>query len=271
MPFTAVGAYDCLSALVSNPLTITGLTHMDDRYFGRLIKVSSANQVVIYLPRCVGNAGKWIGFTFDGLSGGALCAVGIAEGSSDVFAQGVRSSPTGRWYCSGEMMVLYCDGTKWIVKYETTAAVAFRAYRTIDSYQTVATGTYVKMNLDNADYNIGGFYDTGSYLFKPYAPGRYWVTLQVYTNSALVDGRYLTAVPYVSGSLYRWVGQFRDGTSTNQAVNLQCEVFLNGGALVGAANADYLEMYAYHNTGVNETVGSNYTGMRAVRLSRDIA
>jgi hypothetical protein len=268
MPFTAIGAYDCLSALTKSVIAVTGLTHMDDRHVGHLIRVASASQIIVYLPPARSNAGKWIGFTFDGLSAGALCGIYPEEGSSSALIQGIRAS-TSRWYCSGEVAILYCDGVNWIIKHETFATAAFQAYRTAVSYQTVASATYVKMQLDNVQYDIGGFWDAVNYRYRPFAPGRYWVNLQTYSSSVIVATRYLTAVPYVNGSLYAWNSHFRNGADVNAAVNIQFEVYLNGGMLVGASNADYLEMFVYHNTTTNESVGDQITRMRGVRISRE--
>ncbi len=144
---------------------------------------------------------------------------------------------------------------------------SFRAYRSGDQ-AGIVTNTWTKVNINAESHDTHGYFDHDAtqasivdYAFEPQAyPGYYKIIAQVYLGT-MNDGTIAEAALYVNNVLHavNWVYVSQAGGFAQPAVSTT--VYLNAG--------DYVEVYCWHNNGVNETVygGATATWFHATRVS----
>lgn len=119
----------------------------------------------------------------------------------------------------------------------------------LSAVQSIATATSTKIDLDEADWNIGGHFDLSNSWFKPTVSGYYMVIWNAMVNSSTPD--FLLTRIYKNGSLYTDVA-WGESNAANMYPrgNAVALVHMNG-------TSDYVEFYAHHNVGSNTNISAN--------------
>lgn len=126
---------------------------------------------------------------------------------------------------------------------------AFRAHRNAVA-QTIATATFTKIAFNTKSYDFDGTYDAvTNYRFTPVVPGYYKVTVKFrFASGSFAIGDTLKVVIYKNGAAYSTFNHFVVYTGTNAPSLLtEDDVAMNGAT-------DYLEAYAYQNSGGNRDI-----------------
>lgn len=131
---------------------------------------------------------------------------------------------------------------------------AFRANRSAG--QTIGHATNTKVQLNNEDYDPDGSFDAATnYRWQPNVAGLYRFACGTVFVTTL-DGASAHALAYKSGSPYS-AGYNRMDNASGQGVQHATEVLLNG-------TTDYVEFYAYQDTGGNSDAQGDATRTFAV-------
>ena len=129
----------------------------------------------------------------------------------------------------------------------------FSAYNNATTSVTNAISTKVALQVEEFD-TANAFDSTTNYRFQPLVAGYYQVSGSIYTaaTSGIAEAFiYKTGAAYKGGGI---VPAFSGGAVTG----VSCLVYLNG-------TTDYIELYAYQNSGTTSTVLANqvYTYFQA--------
>lgn len=113
--------------------------------------------------------------------------------------------------------------------------------------QTITTGTWTKIVLDNEDFDgLGEFDNATNYRFTATAAGYYIITCSIYYNSGEADKYYRAAI-YKNG--VNVIECILSNSSTGEfVINLNDIIYL--------AINDYIELYTYHNSTGDKFVGA---------------
>ena len=132
---------------------------------------------------------------------------------------------------------------------------AFRA--TLSSTQTLATTVTTKVQLNSEDFDTANCYDTSTYRFTPNVAGYYQVNMNIQIGQSNFTGAIVGRV-YKNGSDVRVVETATvSTTSAYPNVAGSFMIYMNG-------STDYLELYAYQNSGGNRTIyGTIYSEFSA--------
>ena len=124
---------------------------------------------------------------------------------------------------------------------------SFRARLT--SVQTIATGTYTKLAMDGEDYDSDGKYDHGTnYRFTPTVAGEYFVWIKM---------RWDTGTDMSAGI----VALYKNGSRISKSVAPQEYAQTHQLAQTVTLDADdYIEAYAYQNSGGNAPTDGDTVG-----------
>jgi hypothetical protein len=127
-------------------------------------------------------------------------------------------------------------------------APAFSAYQS--SAQTLASGTYTKIQLQTEEFDTANCFDsTTNYRFTPTVAGYYQV------NGALqlaITNTSILLIIYKNGASFKVGGV----NSASGGTNVNALVYLNG-------TTDYIELYGYFTIGQNTNAGSQATYFQA--------
>ena len=135
---------------------------------------------------------------------------------------------------------------------------AFRA--TMSADQTVATGTWTKINYDTVDYDTNSAYSDSNKRFTVptgYA-GKYLFTAG--TNFYLDDIRALTIVLYKNGSRNEF-GRVQVESASGNSFTLLASSFI-----MNLSVGDYIEAYTKHENGNDRGLNKNYAEFTGHRL-----
>ena len=111
----------------------------------------------------------------------------------------------------------------------------------LSANQSIPNAASTKVDLDEADWNIGNHFDLTNSKFQPTVAGYYLLVWHVTINSSTPD--FVLARIYKNGSLYH----DSNGTESNAANSYvrpvaTTMVHMNG-------STDYVEFYTHHNVG----------------------
>lgn len=139
-------------------------------------------------------------------------------------------------------------GAAWVSVFRNTA-------------QTIATGTFTKVQLASETSDTLGYFDSSTnYRFTPLIKGRYLIFAAIQIN-LISDQKWCLPSLYFNGAaLSRYSSVFTSGTS-NPSLPLGAVVTFNG-------TSDYLELYMYHEHGSNRDIqgGAAFTYLTAYYL-----
>ena len=135
---------------------------------------------------------------------------------------------------------------------------AFRA--TMSADQTVATGTWTKINYDTVDYDTNSAYSTTNKRFTVPTgfAGKYLFTAG--TNFYLDDIRALTIVVYKNGSRNEFGRVQVESASANSFTLLTSSIIMN------LSVGDYIEAYTKQENGNDRGLNKNYAEFTGHRL-----
>jgi len=144
---------------------------------------------------------------------------------------------------SGDTVTIPSGATLSVAGSSVTAVdntPSFNAY--MNGAQTLANGTYSKMEMDAEVYDSDGKYDISNYRFTPTVVGKYWVWGKFRMDTGTSIAASIIAV-YKNGSL---ISKFTEGQS-----NSTTRFF---GQVITLDADDYIELYGYQNGGGTVTV-----------------
>ena len=122
---------------------------------------------------------------------------------------------------------------------------AFSAYGTAG--QSIATATFTKIAFNTEIFDTNNNYDsTTNYRFTPTVAGYYQINANIFTTASAAGLAFI--VVYKNGSTY-CNGNIVPNTNGGY-ITVNCLVQCNG-------STDYIEIYAYQNSGVSLTFGSS--------------
>lgn len=137
----------------------------------------------------------------------------------------------------GSTITLYpydVSGTKfWWVQIDYTNRVSFRAFRSSNQVITGASGIATKVQFNNEDFDIGGYFDNSTnYRFTPLIAGRYFVNTTLQLSGA--ETPFVTDL-FKNGTRIQRLAS--DDVSGTNRIGTGCAlVEMNG-------TTDYLEIY----------------------------
>lgn len=102
-------------------------------------------------------------------------------------------------YGAGEGCRVYTNGTDWFVMWQKLQPVSFSA--NMSAPANVVNNTFTQLPMDTTTYNVGGFYDTGTFRFTPLLPGKYYLTLQAIFTSPAVTNMIVDLSIFHNGSM----------------------------------------------------------------------
>jgi hypothetical protein len=121
---------------------------------------------------------------------------------------------------------------------------AFSAYGTAG--QSLTTATFTKIAFNTKIFDTNSNYDTTNYRFTPTVAGYYQINSNIFTSASAAGLAFI--VVYKNGSTY-CNGNIVPNTNGGY-ITANCLVQCNG-------STDYIEIYAYQNSGVSLTFGSS--------------
>jgi hypothetical protein len=122
---------------------------------------------------------------------------------------------------------------------------AFQAF--MNGNQTIANTSYTKLEMDAEVFDTDSKYDTSTYRFTPTVAGQYWVWGKFRFDDGVDIGSAIMAF-------------FKNGTIISKTTEFTTDVTtLMFGIIVELDSDDYLEIYAYQNSGGNVVVNGNAT------------
>jgi hypothetical protein len=124
-----------------------------------------------------------------------------------------------------------------------TNTPSFQAY--MNGNQTISNASYNKLEMDAEVYDSDGKYDTSNYRFTPTVAGKYWVWGKFrYDDNSDIDSAIMAF--YKNGSIFVKTTGFQTYVTTIQmAYTIELDT------------DDYIEIYAYQNSGGNSTINGN--------------
>ena len=126
-----------------------------------------------------------------------------------------------------------------------TNTPAFQAF--MNGNQTIATSSFTKLEMDAEVFDTDSKYDTSTYRFTPTVAGQYWVWGKFRFDDGVDIGSAVMAF-YKNGTIISKTTEFTTDVTT-----------LMFGIIVELDSDDYLEIYAYQNSGGNVVVNGDAT------------
>ena len=225
-------------------IPVSTTTVLNSSAFGAIVQCTGATPYSVTLP--THSANKIIQFTIQ-TSANALVTL--------VPSSGLINGQTSIIYGTGEGCQLFDDGTNYWIMEQNLQPVSFlvslvgNAQSTPSSVQTVIQFTI-------KPFDVGNFFNTTTFTYKPLYPGKYLFTLNLlYTNAVVMQVealiKRLSATNFGSLSLNSSVGQ-----STAIATG---PIQMNG-------STDTVQGVALQNSGSSRPI-SDFTYMTGVRIS----
>jgi hypothetical protein len=124
---------------------------------------------------------------------------------------------------------------------------AFSAYPTSPA-QTIASGSQVRVNLGNEEYDIGGCYDAPNGKFQPNVEGYYQLNATVRVDGSSGTGERMLVI-YKNGTEHKR-GTNESGSEAGSSfftMTVSCIVYANG-------TTDYFQLYVQQGSGGNRTI-----------------
>lgn len=130
-----------------------------------------------------------------------------------------------------------------MVAADLPALPTFAAHRN-GSNQTIASGSFVKLQCGTEEWDVGGCYDSATnYRFTPTTPGKYLITANAFLS------------PAAPASLI--CSLFKNGSEIKRGAQMQAPAGDNTvalAAIVAANGADYFEVFVFQTSGSNATL-----------------
>ncbi len=151
------------------------------------------------------------------------------------------------------------NSSQWNRPEDKEREIGFRA--TLSAGRSIPDSTFTDVACDQEDYDYGDNYDTSNGKFTCDEPGRYLFCCAS-TGSVQVDGTYWSTHLYKNGSIVRTFGFGWVSTNSQGSVS--------GSAILKLDIGDYVEMYAYQNSGSSETIqsSSHQTYFEGIKIGR---
>ena len=125
---------------------------------------------------------------------------------------------------------------------------AFAVYNS--AYASIANATYTKLAFNTKIFDTATAFDsTTNYRFQPTVAGYYQINVTITAGTSATGGLY-TAI-FKNGSIYTQGNVLPLNASININPVINQLMYLNG--------TDYIEIYAYQNSGTSLNIGSNGT------------
>ena len=128
--------------------------------------------------------------------------------------------------------------TNPVVNFTDTAVaqnVLVRVYNS--STQSITQGSFVKLQFNTEDFDIGSDWDTSNYRFTAPVTGYYQVNAGIIYDN-VTDGKFFYLAIFVNGSEY--------ATSITQAAGATSDPNVTVSGLVYCASGQYIEFYTYN-------------------------
>jgi len=111
---------------------------------------------------------------------------------------------------------------------------------------TVSLVNFNDIQTSSGGFNIGGYFDTGNYWFKPLVAGYYYFDAQLVIENATPD--YLGVYIYKNGTEIRYnVGTESNAANAYVGAHTSTFTYMNG-------STDYVNVYALHNSGSSKNL-----------------
>ena len=132
------------------------------------------------------------------------------------------------------------------LQYNGVAAPAFAVYNS--AWSSIANATYTKLAFNTEIFDTANAFDsTTNYRFQPTVAGYYQINATITAATSATGGLYIAI--YKTNSFYTQGNVLPLNASTGINGVFNQIIYLNG--------TDYLEIYAYQNSGTSLNVGSN--------------
>ena len=106
----------------------------------------------------------------------------------------------------------------------------------------MANDTWVKVQFNNEQFDIGGYYDSSTnYRYTPQVAGKYMITARVYITYGGAATENIRIAIYKNGSDYTKYNDYGGSTQSYGTVQIVSLIDMNG-------SSDYLEIYVRQNT-----------------------
>jgi len=176
----------------------------------------------------IGNKPSAVPLTSADIADGIITSAKIVDATitnSDVASSIITGQTAETSIAGGDSVLIYDDSASALRKMTRTNFVAgvggdntpaFQA--SMSANQTIAANTYVKINFDTEDYDIGGCYNntsgtvtlnsisTPSYSFAPNTAGKYLITAAINSQTSTDFDAFIASV-------------FKNGTQVSRAIN----------------------------------------------------
>ena len=131
----------------------------------------------------------------------------------------------------------------------------------LSSNQSIANGTWTKINLDTEDYDTDNTFASNKFTVPSGKAGKYCFHYNIGTAAALDD------TERVAGALYKNGAKISEySTNTNNSPGNNFDNFVNNTITLDLAVGDYIELYVYHTEGAAMNVLSNSCLLQGCRL-----
>jgi len=106
----------------------------------------------------------------------------------------------------------------------------------------LANDTWVKVQFNNEQFDIGGYYDpTTNYRYTPLVAGKYQITARVFITYGSASTENIRIAIYKNGADYTKYNDYGGSTQSYGTVQIVSLIDMNG-------SSDYLEIYVRQNT-----------------------
>lgn len=168
--------FNSLTTPMFSEVTVNTTTTLTAANFGKNIVCVGAASYTITLPTPVGNAGKYIDFTFLPTANALVTLLppsGTIDGQPSLI------------YGANEGCTLRSDGTNYSVIWQKLQPVNFMATQTIA--QTIPNTGNIVVVFDTVNFDIGNFFNTGTNTYTPLYPGKYLFSACIFYVSSSPD------------------------------------------------------------------------------------
>ena len=124
----------------------------------------------------------------------------------------------------------------------------------------MANDTWVKVQFNNEQFDIGGYYDSSTnYRYTPQVAGKYMITARVYITYGSAATENIRIAIYKNGAVYTLYNDYGGSTQSYGSVQIVSLIDMNG-------SSDYLEIYVRQNTSsdavyyANQNQGGEFSG-----------
>lgn len=155
---------DMLSQLLNSEVSVTGAVTLTSTAFGKLhVCTGTTIDYTVGLPAVSGNAGKFIGLR---MSPALTKIVTIDPNGAETI-----NGATTRKMAANETVILYCDGSAWVVLARGDRAVLAFSASKVSPVQSIANGTSTKITFETEDFDFGSNYNPATSVFTVPANG----------------------------------------------------------------------------------------------------